>query len=128
MKVSTTTEKKIMSSNSPDPVDKIVGTNVRALREIRGMSQKELAAAIGVAFQQVQKYEGASNRISASRMVQIAGALRVPVGKLFDGVKGGDTDPIEKVNIQLVRALQKLKPSTRTAVATLIHNMADSGG
>jgi transcriptional regulator with XRE-family HTH domain len=60
----------------PDPVDEHVGKAVRARREALGMSQEALAQRLGLTFQQVQKYEKATNRVSASRLVAIAHALK----------------------------------------------------
>jgi transcriptional regulator with XRE-family HTH domain len=70
---------------SPSPIDRHVGTRVRMRRITVGMSQERLGEALGVTFQQVQKYEKGSNRISASRMQNIAQTLGVPVSFFFDG-------------------------------------------
>lgn len=66
--------------------DFIVGRNIMLWRRARGMSQTQLAGAIGVAFQQVQKYESGKNRISPSRLQSVAHFLEVPAHALFDGV------------------------------------------
>lgn len=68
---------------SATPVDKTIGRNIRARREKLSMSQEKLADAIGVTFQQLQKYETAANRVAASRLFLIAKALDEPVGKFF---------------------------------------------
>jgi transcriptional regulator with XRE-family HTH domain len=70
---------------SPVPVDKYVGSRVRMRRILVGMSQEKLGEAIGLTFQQVQKYEKGTNRISASRLSQIAQVLGVPVTFFFEG-------------------------------------------
>ena len=70
------------------PVDAHVGAVVRARRKMRGISQQALAEQIGITFQQVQKYETGANRISASALHAIAGALEVPVAALFEGLDG----------------------------------------
>lgn len=59
------------------PEDKMIGGNVREYRLIRGMTQEELASAIGVTFQQLQKYELGHNRVAATRLLLIAKALKV---------------------------------------------------
>ncbi len=64
-----------MRTDEPEAVDIYVGQMIRAQRKLVGLSQSDLAAAIGVSFQQVQKYEKASNRVSASVLVAIAKAL-----------------------------------------------------
>lgn len=70
----------------PHPVDIHVGTRLRKKRRAMGLSQQRLAAKIEVRFQQVQKYESGANRISASRLWEIAKVLEVPVGYFFDGL------------------------------------------
>ena len=75
-----------MSKRRADASDAIVGHNIRLHRLARRMSQTGLAAAIGVTFQQVQKYEKGVNRVGAGRLVRIAGALDVPVMTLLKGV------------------------------------------
>ena len=72
----------------PHPVDACVGLAVRELRKARGRSQAELARAIGLTFQQVQKYERGANRISASKLVEIGAFLDAPVACFFDGLPG----------------------------------------
>ncbi len=66
-----------------DPVDVSVGARIRLLRKIRGLSQQALAETTGVTFQQIQKYERGSNRVSASMLSRIAATLRVPVSEMF---------------------------------------------
>jgi len=72
----------------PDPVDIHVGSRVRTRRLLIGMNQETLARALGLTFQQVQKYEGGANRISASRLSEIADILGVPISYFF-----GDLEP-----------------------------------
>jgi transcriptional regulator with XRE-family HTH domain len=76
----TTTIKKV-----PNPVDKHVGSRVRMRRILIGMSQEKLGEALGLTFQQVQKYEKGTNRIGASRLQQIAHILGVAVEFFFEG-------------------------------------------
>jgi transcriptional regulator with XRE-family HTH domain len=68
-----------------NPVDSLVGARIRILRKRRKMSQGELGTALGVTFQQVQKYENGKNRVGASRLHMVATALNVPITELFDG-------------------------------------------
>jgi transcriptional regulator with XRE-family HTH domain len=77
-----------MAEKIKNPVDVAVGARMRLLRQRRKMSQEELGKAIGVTFQQVQKYENGKNRIGASRLNMVAAALNVPISELFD-----DTSP-----------------------------------
>src|SRR5271169_6309877 len=74
-----------MTTKEPEIVDKHVGSRVRMRRKMLGMSQTKLGDALGLTFQQVQKYERGTNRISASRMHHIAHILQVPVEFFFDG-------------------------------------------
>ncbi len=69
--------------HNPDRIDLIVGNNLRTMRKASGITQQDLGRAIGVSFQQVQKYEIAHNRISASRLWRAAQALGVPVNFFF---------------------------------------------
>ena len=70
----------------PNWTDKHVGNRIRTRRLMLNMSQNKLARTIGVTFQQVQKYEKGSNRVGASRLLQIASALEVPIGFFFEGL------------------------------------------
>ncbi|MCK5273962.1 MAG: helix-turn-helix transcriptional regulator, partial [Alphaproteobacteria bacterium] len=83
----------------PNPVDILVGIRVRLRRTLLGLSQEKLAEAIGLTFQQIQKYERGANRISASRMYALARVLDVPVAFFFEDMppeisgKGGKPVP-----------------------------------
>jgi transcriptional regulator with XRE-family HTH domain len=74
-----------MAKKAPNPVDKHVGSRVRMRRMMLAMSQEKLGDALGLTFQQVQKYEKGTNRIGASRLQQIAQILQVPVAFFFEG-------------------------------------------
>src|SRR6185312_11085903 len=74
-----------MTKREPNPIDRHVGARLRLRRMLMDMSQGELGSAIGVTFQQVQKYEKGSNRIGASRLQQISRTLAVPIGFFFEG-------------------------------------------
>ena len=71
-----------MSTKAPNPVDKYVGSRVRMRRIMLGMSQEKLGEALGLTFQQVQKYEKGANRVGASRLSQIASVLGISVGSV----------------------------------------------
>jgi transcriptional regulator with XRE-family HTH domain len=70
---------------APNPVDRHVGSRVRMRRMMLAMSQTNLGNALGLTFQQVQKYEKGTNRIGASRLQQISHILQVPVAFFFEG-------------------------------------------
>ena len=74
-----------MSTKTPNPVDKYVGSRVRMRRIMLGMSQEKLGEALGLTFQQIQKYEKGTNRIGASRLQQISDIVQVPVSFFFEG-------------------------------------------
>src|ERR1700756_3598347 len=75
--------------DKPNPIDIHVGSRVRLRRNMLGLSQEKLGEAIGLTFQQVQKYERGANRIGASRLHDLSQVLDVPVSFFF-----GDTDPV----------------------------------
>jgi transcriptional regulator with XRE-family HTH domain len=75
----------MIAKKAPNPVDKHVGSRVRMRRMMLGMSQEKLGDALGLTFQQVQKYEKGTNRIGASRLQQISHILQVPVAFFFEG-------------------------------------------
>jgi transcriptional regulator with XRE-family HTH domain len=86
---------------TPDPVDIHVGRRLRMRRKDLGYSQQALADALGLTFQQVQKYEGGSNRISASKLQATAMFLKTPIGFFFEGLddpQGTDTTAAELAN------------------------------
>jgi transcriptional regulator with XRE-family HTH domain len=82
-----------MPKKSPNPIDRHVGGRVRMRRMLLGMSQEKLGEALGLTFQQVQKYEKGTNRIGASRLQQISGILQVPVSFFFDGAPNPNAEP-----------------------------------
>jgi transcriptional regulator with XRE-family HTH domain len=72
------------------PVDAHVGKRIRHRRWLVGMTQQQLAEAVGIKFQQIQKYETGMNRVSASRLWDIAKVLDVPIAFFFEGLTQGD--------------------------------------
>ena len=98
-----------------DPVDIAVGARIRLLRKLRGLSQQALAEAAGVTFQQIQKYERGANRVSASMLARIAGALDAPASELFveAGLASGAVDEVAELlsepgALELLRAFTAL--------------------
>jgi transcriptional regulator with XRE-family HTH domain len=73
----------------PNPIDQHVGLRIRLRRKELGVSQEKLADAIGLTFQQVQKYERAANRVSASKLYEMARALQTSIAYFYEGL--GDT-------------------------------------
>jgi transcriptional regulator with XRE-family HTH domain len=78
-------QESLMAKKAPNPIDKHVGSRVRMRRMMLAMSQEKLGDALGLTFQQVQKYEKGTNRIGASRLQQISNILQVPVAFFFEG-------------------------------------------
>jgi transcriptional regulator with XRE-family HTH domain len=78
----------VAGPKEPQPIDRHVGARIRHKRMMLGISQESLGDALGVTFQQVQKYEKGMNRVGASRLQAIANFLEVPVSYFFDGAGG----------------------------------------
>jgi transcriptional regulator with XRE-family HTH domain len=76
------------AKRSPHAIDQHVGNRVRMRRKMQGMSQEKLGNALGLTFQQVQKYEKGTNRIGASRLQHIASVQQVPISFFFEGAPG----------------------------------------
>jgi transcriptional regulator with XRE-family HTH domain len=121
-----------MSIKSPDLKDVDVGRRVRALRLKKGMSQGKLGDALGLTFQQVQKYERGMNRIGAGRLQRIAEIFGVPIGALF-GAQGPAKTPSESLfefvdsaaALRLLRAYSQIvNPKLRQALVTLAEEAA----
>ena len=104
-------------------IDHFVGENIRMLRMRQGVSQKDLARACGITFQQIQKYESAGNRISASRLYDIAQALEVPVGALFgDGDRDASLHDRDMRNF--IQSVYRLDPADRRIIFKMAHRLA----
>jgi transcriptional regulator with XRE-family HTH domain len=131
------------------PIDVHVGTRVRLRRTLLGMSQEKLGEALGLTFQQIQKYERGVNRIGASRLFDLARVLDVPIGFFFDdmapelggnaatrsrgagfgfaeGQEGFEDDTLHRrETLELVRAYYRITdPSVRKRVFDLIKTLS----
>ncbi|CAN7617180.1 helix-turn-helix transcriptional regulator [Phenylobacterium sp. LjRoot225] len=123
-----------LSTKAPDPMDIALGAAVRIRRRSLGISQEALAEQCGVSFQQIQKYENGANRISFSRLVQIARALQCRVVDLMDVLDGpdggtpGDLDLLNRMRtpgaLELLSAFERLTPETRSSLLGLIRTLA----
>lgn len=134
---------------APHPVDTHVGGKVKTRRLMMGLSQEELAKSIGLTFQQVQKYERGTNRISVSRLMDISRALKTPVDYFLDGcsaLSGGgrakpslrgvsdvkqaemEGDPLQRKDIlELVRAYQRIQtPGLKKQLLEMAKAMASA--
>lgn len=94
-----------MNTKQPDQVDVEVGQRVRARRHLLGLSQEALAEKCYVSFQQVQKYENGTNRISASRLTQMAAAMNCKVGDFFPDTENNQAtqDPVGRAALELAQ-------------------------
>jgi transcriptional regulator with XRE-family HTH domain len=101
-----------------DKIDAIIGEKIRARRERIGFSQPQLGDAIGVTFQQVQKYERGFNRVSASKLFRIADALGEDVGHFYDGLLGAAPTsgggPQKKNSAMTPEKKSRLRPDPET--------------
>ncbi|MGE5548481.1 MAG: helix-turn-helix domain-containing protein [Solirubrobacterales bacterium] len=123
-------------TGEPHPVDLHVGEKLRLMRTLRGYSQTELATRVGLTFQQVQKYESGANRISASRLWEIAEALDTPIGLFYDGLRAGAApaaptglgeSAMGRGNLQLIRYFEGIPDDTvREGVFELVKRLAKS--
>jgi transcriptional regulator with XRE-family HTH domain len=119
-------------------IDQHVGERIRARRAELGLTQEQLAQALDVSYQQIQKYETGANRISASRIFEMARKLDVDLGYFFDGLPLDDQRaperPIEhggrqRSAIELVRKFAQIDdPQVRTAIAALVKAIVDRQG
>ena len=115
-------------------MDIALGAAVRIRRRSLGISQEALAEQCGVSFQQIQKYENGANRISFSRLVQIARALQCRVVDLMDvldtpeGEGTGDLDILTRMRtpgaLELLSAFERLSPETRSSLLGLLRTLA----
>jgi transcriptional regulator with XRE-family HTH domain len=133
----------MMTKGTPEPTDKHVGARVRMRRLMLSMSQEKLGDAIGLTFQQVQKYEKGTNRISASRLQNISQILQVPVSFFFEGAptlpgtpvgRGTAPSPTYVTNflatadgLALTKAFMSInKPKLRRHIVHLVQEIADN--
>ena len=132
----------------PNPIDMHVGARLRQRRTLLGMSQERLADALGITFQQVQKYERGANRVGSSRLFDVARVLDVPISYFFDEMSAGvaaktpsrlrglgdsraepfELDPMAKrETLELVRAYYKITdPAVRKRVFELTKSLGKS--
>jgi len=134
----------MIAKKAPNPIDKHVGSRVRMRRMMLSMSQEKLGDALGLTFQQVQKYEKGTNRIGASRLQQIAHILQVPVEFFFEGAPNlhgtsvGTQDAptatyvsdflATSEGLSLSRAFTRIKePRLRRRIVDLVEEIAGKG-
>jgi transcriptional regulator with XRE-family HTH domain len=116
-------------------IDAHVGERIRSRRTELGLTQEQLADALDVSYQQVQKYETGAHRVSAGRILEIARAFGVDVGYFFEGLSDDDPSlPLEhggrqRSAIELVRKFGQIKDAeVRAAIAGLVKTIVDRTG
>jgi transcriptional regulator with XRE-family HTH domain len=132
----------VAPKKNPNPIDKHVGSRVRMRRLMVNMSQERLGEALGITFQQVQKYEKGANRIGASRLQQISRILGVPVEFFFEGAPTTEFAPVAgfgempqpslvsdflatSEGVQLTRAFVRIRdPQVRRRLVDLVEALA----
>jgi transcriptional regulator with XRE-family HTH domain len=127
----------LAADTEPNPVDRHVGLRIRLRRKELGISQERLAESIGLTFQQVQKYERAANRVSASKLWEMARALSTTVTYFYEGLptEGGSLPPVAShlenflltaEGVELVRYFPQIpRPRVRRQILELVRMMAD---
>lgn len=107
-----------------DDIDQTFGRRLRTIREARGLSQTALAQALGVTFQQVQKYESGMNAVASTRIPALCAALKTAPGELFAGMLNGmKPEPIPELDAwasKMALTLTRLKPAARAAVTEVV--------
>ena len=130
-----------MAKKGPHPVDVHVGGRVRMRRMMIGMSQDKLGDALGLTFQQIQKYEKGANRIGASRIFELASILEVPIQYFYDdftsktgryGFAEGEADSFMQLlrtpeGVQLCRYFSEIRdPKVRKRVLDLVKTLSEN--
>lgn len=142
-----TPKKTGAGKRSPNHIDAVVGLQIRRQRTLLGLSQEELAAKLGISFQQIQKYEGGSNRIGAGRLYQIAGVLKTDIVSLYGNlpppgeapsaqvrqsraaIRADKKSPRDRDLLELVRAFHAIgKPVLRKNLVRIANSMAAESG
>jgi transcriptional regulator with XRE-family HTH domain len=123
--------------DGPHPVDRHVGLRIRMRRKEIGVSQERLAESLGITFQQVQKYERGANRVSASKLWEIAAALKTGVGYFYEGLGDRDAptrgDPTQAFmvsgeGLELMASFPRIsEPTVRRKILELVRAVADEG-
>jgi transcriptional regulator with XRE-family HTH domain len=120
----------------PDPVDMLVGRNIKLHRLAKSMSQEELAHKLGLTFQQLQKYERGINRVGGGRLFRIASILGIEIGAFFEGAEQPDRKPMDTFSpltliadpqsFRLAQAFSRISdPEMRRTLVSLVERISD---
>ena len=119
---------KLEQLNAAD-IDRHVGERIRRRRVMLGLTQEQLGEALGISYQQIQKYETGANRVSAGRLFMISQILEVGIAVLFDGLGeevDSDVSNASRHVIELVRAFSKISDEkVRGSVMSLVRTLSD---
>jgi len=123
---------RTFAKDGPHPIDVLVGRRARVCRTLEGMSQSAVAERLGLTFQQLQKYEKGHNRISASRLYELAQIFDVPVSYFYEGMEAGKGAPDETLTnretLELVKAYYAISdPAVRDSIRKLTQAAARLG-
>jgi transcriptional regulator with XRE-family HTH domain len=130
-------DSEVEIESGPNPVDRHVGLRIRLRRKELGISQERLAESIGLTFQQVQKYERAANRVSASKLWEMARALNTTVGYFYEGLPSdgmADADSsaqfdhflLTSEGMELARYFPRIpRSAVRRQILELVRSMAE---
>ncbi len=126
--------RRTVKDHGPHPVDVLVGRRARERRTLEGMSQTAVAEKLGLSFQQLQKYERGFNRISASRLYELAQLFDVPVAYFYEGMEEGKSAPsrdetlTKRETLELVKAYYCISdPAVRDSIRRLTQAAAKLG-
>lgn len=125
-----------LDRDGPNPIDRHVGLRIRMRRKELGISQERLAESIGLTFQQVQKYERATNRVSASKLWEMAKALSTSVAYFYEGlgepsVAGAPSEPMQAFllsneGLELAQVFPRIRQArVRRKILDLVRAMAE---
>lgn len=115
----------------PEAADVQVGANIRRLRSLRAMSQTDLAEHLGITFQQIQKYEKGTNRVSASRLVKMASVFGVRIEVLFSGIganEDGAADVLPAMSREALAVATDFEAIPDSAVRQSVRGLVKSLG
>lgn len=117
-----------VKADGPSPVDVHVGGRVKLRRVLLGISQDKLGTAIGLTFQQIQKYERGFNRISASKLWKLSQVLDVPVSFFFDGLDGAviaaSSSAPSRLDLEFQKNFSGLPDGVRKSVHQMVKALA----
>lgn len=114
--------RRTIKDDGPDPIDRYVGSRVRARRVGLRVSQTKLGEAIGVTFQQVQKYENGANRIGASNLYKISKPLGVDVAYFYEGVESISPAPALNQLSDIPQSTFEQDPMASREAIEMMHN------